>query len=359
MSTYDLPDWFSAAAWELIFNRATVGLENSMNGLGQSVDLLAWYWGARATLPPCAPGSAEAGAREAFFNLLAGGVDKVKLWHRFRPAPLGTLRGSPTLASSVAQFSDTLVLANAWDTSRQNMLLWSEDMTAAAWAGTTVVANGATAPDGTITADLVDLPTDANTRLDQTTATAAAAGAQYVYSVWLRGAGTCRITLNTTTGVGGAFEKAVVLTGSWVRHEISGSFLPGVSGNVRVHGVIRRGGDTATQVAMWGAQLEIGGVATDYIRTTSVAAGAPVTLKSGDMIGVAPQLFQVRDDSVSNSLGQMTVKVVNRTRTSLASGLPVVWDRPTATFVTPDRAAIARYTPNLAAGHSIELREAP
>jgi hypothetical protein len=361
--THDLPSWFSTASWELIFNRATLGLENSLSGMVQNVDLLAWYWSARATLPPCQPSSAEAGAREAFFNTLAGGVDKVRLHHRYRPVPVGTLRGSPTLASSVAQFSDTLVLANAWDTSRQNLLLRSQEIdNAAAWttvSGATVTAGTETAPDGTATADLVTLGATDNARVAQTTGVAAVVGDAYTYSVWLKGSGVARIELRTSTGVGGSAFSLVNLTGVWARYSVTFTVGAGATGFLQVHGVVRRSGDTATAAWMWGAQLERGAVATDYIHTTSVVAHPPVTLLAGDMLGVSPQLFQVREDAVSNTLGQMTVKVLNRTRTSLASGLPVVWNRPTAEFILPDTKVSSRYTPNLAGGHSLEFREAP
>lgn len=174
MTTYAWPSDLGIESMDWGLERSTIGLENTISRAIQRVDLLGWQWVVQATMPPRT--MASAGKLEAFLNTLVGGVDRVTMCRRDRPAPLGTLRGSPTLHAAVAQFSDTLV----------------------------------------------------------------------------------------------------------------------------------------------------------------IQADPGVTLLPGDVVGVAPQLFQVREGATANGSGLMTVKVVNRTRSSLASGLPVVWDRPTATFVMED-----------------------
>jgi hypothetical protein len=44
-----------------------------------------------------------AAEREAFWMKVGGPANLVRLWHRIRPIPRGSMRGSPTLASALAQ----------------------------------------------------------------------------------------------------------------------------------------------------------------------------------------------------------------------------------------------------------------
>lgn len=71
----------------------------------QVVDLLGERWRVNLTLPVST--WASAAAREAFFSRLRG-AHQVQLWHFARPVPRGTLRGTPTVASSVAQGADQI-----------------------------------------------------------------------------------------------------------------------------------------------------------------------------------------------------------------------------------------------------------
>lgn len=49
--------------------------------------------------------------RAAWLGKLSGRSKRVKLWNHARPEPSGTLRGSPTLSVSAAQFADTITIA--------------------------------------------------------------------------------------------------------------------------------------------------------------------------------------------------------------------------------------------------------
>lgn len=76
-------------------------------GSEQAVDMLNDRWQFSLDLPPCK--QTEAAQREAFINALRGQVNHTNLHHFGRPAPQGTLSGSPT-AQAAAQGAATLVL---------------------------------------------------------------------------------------------------------------------------------------------------------------------------------------------------------------------------------------------------------
>lgn len=84
---------------------------------------------------------------------------------------------------------------------------------------------------------------------------------------------------------------------------------------------------------------------------------AGVTLMAGDMIGIDGMLLQVREDAFADGVGAMHVKFVNRLRRAVASGLPVVWDRPTAPFRLMTNASVL-YQPGYAEGVSLDFAEA-
>lgn len=156
-----------------------------------------------------------------------------------------------------------------WYDNSANILLWSEQMQqAGVWSQVdvaSVVANGATAPDGEATADIVNLNAIANARIDQSTNVPAVAGDTWTFSIWLRGTGTIRICIQTSTGVGGFTETIAALSSTWTRYSATVTFASGATGYVRAM-VIRRAADTSTQVVPWGAQVEPAAQAGRYIK---------------------------------------------------------------------------------------------
>lgn len=77
----------------------------------QVVDLMADFWKVVLTLPgDVASNEVYGGQLEAFFDRLKGQANRIVLWNLQRPAPLGTMRGSPTLSLSAAQFANTLTI---------------------------------------------------------------------------------------------------------------------------------------------------------------------------------------------------------------------------------------------------------
>jgi hypothetical protein len=83
-----------------------VQFKSPFNGTLQSVEFVAERWTLSVTLPPRMRD--DSGAVEAFFMRLRGGVNRVKAWHFSRPAPKGTMRGSPTLSAGVSRGGTSL-----------------------------------------------------------------------------------------------------------------------------------------------------------------------------------------------------------------------------------------------------------
>lgn len=111
MTTIAWPDGLEPAQFELALRRATVQFRSPVNGAFDAVDLLAEQWEAQVTFAP--QFLRASGALEAFINRLVGGATFVSMHPLHRPEPRGTLRGSPTLASGVAQFASSFTFSGA------------------------------------------------------------------------------------------------------------------------------------------------------------------------------------------------------------------------------------------------------
>lgn len=82
-----------------------------------------------------------------------------------------------------------------------------------------------------------------------------------------------------------------------------------------------------------------------------------VTLLAGDMIGIDGLLLMVSEDCVSDGVGAMPVRFVNRLRRAIDFGVPVIWDRPKAPFRLASRSSV-RHVPGWADGVAFDLIEA-
>lgn len=107
MSTTDWPASIvpSAVQWQL--QKAGTQFTSPFNGTTQAVDYVAERWQVSLSLPAVR----SAGAVAALLNNLAGGVNRVNLWHHGTGGqPAGTLRGTPTLGAAVARGASSLAL---------------------------------------------------------------------------------------------------------------------------------------------------------------------------------------------------------------------------------------------------------
>lgn len=70
-----------------------------LSGATQTVELPGARWVMSFVLTPT-NSHADQAIREALFTQIAGQANRVALWHFMRPAPRGTMRGSPTLSAN-------------------------------------------------------------------------------------------------------------------------------------------------------------------------------------------------------------------------------------------------------------------
>jgi hypothetical protein len=158
-----------------------------------------------------------------------------------------------------------------------NLVLRSEQFNDASWltADTTVTANAETSPSGALTADTMTVSTS-DSAVRQVTALGAGT---YTFSVFVK------LTAQTTAGLvrlqaqvdGSNVSSFFIPTTEWQRVTLTVTAVTNVT-LVRIRGLAFVG-----TLAIWGAQLETGSVATSYIPTVAATAtrNADVISKTG------------------------------------------------------------------------------
>jgi hypothetical protein len=163
---------------------------------------------------------------------------------------------------------------------RTNTILHSQAFDNAAYnkgVGGSVVANTVVAPDGTMTADAYTWATATATYAYLTQSVAGTSQIPNTFSIYLKrpagsGSRTVRLAVTDLT-ISTTFGPNLTVTESWQRFELSRTSAS-TTGNV---GVGLMTGSTGVSIAagdileVWGAQLETGDIATDYIPTTTAA----------------------------------------------------------------------------------------
>jgi hypothetical protein len=178
----------------------------------------------------------------------------------------------------------------------ENLLLWSEDFTNGIWnaSNLTIIPNATTAPDGTLSADKIQVVASSTALLNQTIAGAGNAGGN-TYTIYVKqGSGVtdgnsfvlrnvttatnlASITLNYSTGVitqsiGSGATATSAANGFW-RLTIPAPTGISQGNSIAVYVGFVGGTETAGEFLFaWGAQLETGTTASIYTKTTSSAS---------------------------------------------------------------------------------------
>ena len=148
---------------------------------------------------------------------------------------------------------------------RTNLNTYSQNFSATGgWAalfGATITptANYGTAPDGTTTSTRIVF-SGANQIYSKTIS--GLTGNIGVFSLWIKGTAGQTITIT----YGGASDKLVTLGTGWNRFNTNGNLAAG--NTIYINTFLSA---TALDIEVWGGQVELGDIATDYIPTTTAA----------------------------------------------------------------------------------------
>jgi hypothetical protein len=107
MSTFDWPLAAGVAQMQWGVLKSGVQFASPMNGTMQALNFVADRFVVSVTTPAARLKDASYGG---FFSRLAGGEHRVRLHYMARPAPLGTMRGSPVVNTTAVRGNSSIVL---------------------------------------------------------------------------------------------------------------------------------------------------------------------------------------------------------------------------------------------------------
>jgi hypothetical protein len=167
---------------------------------------------------------------------------------------------------------EVIVPALGWEFAPHNLLVQSEDFTAAAWSysgSVTRTANTTVAPSGATTADTIQFLTTGEFCVQQYDTTTV--GQTFTASAWLRADSPTTVRLSIQQSGGNVSEVVCNLTTAWQRFSATYTTTAGVT---FVRARLTPDGNTPTFQA-WGYQLNLGPAPTAYIPTTTTAVYGP------------------------------------------------------------------------------------
>jgi len=160
--------------------------------------------------------------------------------------------------------SDRPVLARHPEGGIRNLLSYTQEFDDDYWSkSASVIANQATAPDGTTTADEITFPVqNSNVRAPDLITTA---GVTATVSVWLKNVdGNTALRLRGSTS-GGTYLQNITITNEWARY--TATFTHDGTNDIKF--ALQDGNaSNLGSVLIWGAQVEEGSTATQYQHVT-------------------------------------------------------------------------------------------
>lgn len=106
MATYDHPTAMKPETMEWGSTKAGVQFRSPFDASVEGVEFPGEFWTLAIGYPPQL--DTDSGALSAFWEFMAGGANKVRVYHFKRPVPLGSMRGSPTLSYPVTRGDQSL-----------------------------------------------------------------------------------------------------------------------------------------------------------------------------------------------------------------------------------------------------------
>jgi hypothetical protein len=195
-------------------------------------------------------------------------------------------RGSAEEFDFIFRESDRRFVVGTVGTGTTNLLLWSEQFDNAYWTKTraSITANATLAPDGTMTADkLVEDSSASNdhfvtrnftgTAINHTASLFAKASerTQMLFRVFNGTTYVTSILFNLSNGTAGSGGVITNVGNGWFRCSIVGLLTTASNCNVRIYTAFNNTesytGDGVSGIFIWGAQLQTGDQATDYVKS--------------------------------------------------------------------------------------------
>ena len=328
------------------------------------VDLMGDYWRMQIDLSP-GNSARTGGSVEAFFDRLKGPTNQVALWNFRRPVPLGTARGTMTLAANVAQLANIIYVTGVTATGPWLRYGRFETDTSGVGTGWTAYSAGTFSTPAysrvggvtstyvqRVTAVSVGAASSDNVGVKYTASIPFTAGVTYTVSADIYGVNSSQAIevdfyddsnvykgqLRTNWTGGGAGYDRRSLTGA----------APAGATKGYIYIFMHSGTGASPEIRIGNVQVDTGSVATAY-------AAAP-TLLDGDMLSVNGQLVRILTDSASDDSGTIALEVAPRIRAAQTAGASVVWNYPTAPFMLVGDAPVS-WQPGMYDGPSLEFRE--